>query len=128
MIDDLEIPTFLRRGHPDCVVQDRPSVLLQQVHPALQTEIPFSKPKLTAAYKGRIAADLIGAVKAGADTFGKIRKALPNYSDKEIRSGLRYAKKWLPMLERRGSRNKPQMHKYHARIQQNGKRYEVSTY
>ena len=128
MTDDLEIPTFLRRGHPDCTVIDRPDELSKDNHPAAKAELPFSRPKLTAAYKGRIAMDLIGAIKAGSDTFGKIRTALPRYNDKELRAGLRYGKKWLPMLERRGSINKPHMHKYHARIEQKGRRYDIATY
>jgi hypothetical protein len=71
---------------------------------------------------------IIGQVKAGADTFGKLRKALPDYSDRELKSGIRYAEKWMPMLERRGTKRKPVMHRYQARVERRGKRYSVVTY
>ena len=54
--------------------------------------------KLTAAFKSRVAMAVIAQVRRGADTFGKIRKALPEYDDRELKSGIRYAK-WMPMLE-----------------------------
>jgi hypothetical protein len=71
---------------------------------------------------------VIAQVRSGADTFGKIRKALPDYDDRELKSGIRYAEKWMPMLERRGSKRKPIMHQYQARIERDGRRYRVVTY
>jgi len=125
MTDYLEIPTFLLRGHPDCKVSDKP---LHDDSQPETVEWTVTKPKLTAAYKGRIAQELIAVIKGGADTFGKIRNAMPRYEDNELRSAIRYGKKWIPMLERRGTRAKPQMHKYQARIEQKGRRYEIITY
>ena len=86
------------------------------------------KRKLTGAFKSRVAMSVISQVRAGHDTFGKLRKALPDYDDRELRSGIRYAEKWMPMLERRGTNRKPVMHKYHARVERQGKRYSVVTY
>ena len=164
MTDDLEIPTFLRRGHPDCVVgnpqvqeickqilADRsigePDIAAHEdMHRQAQGLAPLSevdrnhktdkvvadlmgqKRKLTAAFKSRVAAAIIAQVKAGADTFGKLRKALPDYDDRELKSGIRYAEKWMPMLERRGTKRKPVMHRYQARVERQGKRYSVVTY
>mgnify|MGYP005711123341 FL=1 len=125
MTDYLEIPTFLLRGHPDCKVSNKPSCDESQPE---TVEWTVTKPKLTAAYKGRIAQELIGVINGGADTFGKIRNAMPRYEYNELRSAIRYAKKWIPMVERRGTRAKPQMHQYQARIEQKGRRYEIITY
>lgn len=120
------IPTFLLRGHPDCVVNsDRTNFEAIMYGKA---DMPQAKNKLTAAFKGRVAQSVISAIKAGDDTFGKLRKALPDYQDNEIRAGIRFAKKWIPMLERKGTRAKPYMQKYQARVVSNGKRYEVVTY
>ena len=120
------IPTFLLRGHADCVVNlDRTNF---EAIIYGQADMPQAKNKLTAAFKGRVAQAVISAIKAGDDTFGKLRKALPDYEDNEIRAGIRFAKKWIPMLERKGTRAKPYMQKYQARVVSNGKRYEVVTY
>lgn len=118
------IPTFLLRGHADCVVQATVSATVE----VGQADMPQAKNKLTAAFKGRVAQAVISAIKAGDDTFGKLRKALPDYEDNEIRAGIRFAKKWIPMLERKGTRAKPYMQKYQARVVSNGKRYEIVTY
>jgi len=169
MTDDLEIPTFLRRGHPDCIVgkttvterlaeelgvplhkielrdeftSDPTPSLAEQARDlcisreALETHemmheciaAHYEKRKLTAAFKSRVAMAVIAQVRKGADTFGKIRKALPEYDDRELKSGIRYAEKWMPMLERRGSKRKPIMHQYQARLERDGRRYRVVTY
>jgi len=120
------IPTFLLRGHADCVVNlDRTNF---EAIIYGQADMPQAKNKLNAAFKGRVAQAVISAIKAGDDTFGKLRKALPDYEDNEIRAGIRFAKKWIPMLERKGTRAKPYMQKYQARVVSNGKRYEIVTY
>ena len=124
MTYDLEIPTFLRRGHPDCVIAGVSSVTERP----LPVEVSASKSKLTAASKSRLAASVISAVRQGHDTFGKLRKALPQHDDRELKSAIRFAKKWIPQLERRGSRAKPQMIQYQARLVTKGRVYEVIKY
>ncbi len=144
MTDDLEIPTFLRRGHPDCIVKE-PELTVRDEFPEgpapsmaevarefieaheLMHEV-LAPRKLNAAFRSRVAAAIIAQVKSGADTFGKLRKALPDYDDRELKSGIRYAEKWMPMLERRGTKRKPVMHRYQARVERQGKRYSVVTY
>ena len=64
----------------------------------------------------------------GHNTFGKLRKALPDHDDREIKSAIRYAKKWQPQVERRGTRAKPQMIQYQARLITKGRVYEVIKY
>ena len=167
--DDLTIPTFLRRGHPDCIVgkttvtervaeelgvplhkielrdeftsDPTPSLTERardlcisrgalEAHEMMHECIAahYEKRKLTAAFKSRVAMAVIAQVRKGADTFGKIRKALPEYDDRELKSGIRYAEKWMPMLESRGSTRKPIMHQYQARLERDGRRYRVVTY
>lgn len=170
--DDNGIPTFLRRGHPDCIVKTGKTAIVDQIieqiglpsesiplevreaHEDMHNEMYAAsvenqkiaaqlvserriandetdkavKRKLTGAFKSRVAMSVISQVRAGHDTFGKLRKALPDYDDRELRSGIRYAEKWMPMLERRGTNRKPVMHKYHARVERQGKRYSVVTY
>jgi hypothetical protein len=153
MTDDLTIPTFLRRGHPDCIVgkttvterlaeelgvplhkiELAPTPSLDEAAQAALETHEFmhqllAPRKLTAAFKSRVALSVIAQVRKGADTFGKIRKALPEYDDRELKSGIRYAEKWMPMLERRGSKRKPIMHQYQARLERDGRRYRVVTY
>jgi hypothetical protein len=144
MTDDLEIPTFLRRGHPDCIVKEPelavrdefpegPAPQIRELCKQILDDCSIGEPdnakrKLNAAFRSRVAMAIIGQVKAGADTFGKLRKALPDYSDRELKSGIRYAEKWMPMLERRGTKRKPVMHRYQARVERRGKRYSVVTY
>ena len=124
MTNSLDIPTFLLRGHPDCIVKAAPSTA---EGPQLN-QMPFGKAKLTSASKGRLASSVISHVKNGHNTFGKLRKVLPQHEDRELKSAIRYAKKWLPMLERRGTRAKPQMIKYQARLVLKGRTYEVIKY
>ena len=139
MTDDLEIPTFLRRGHPDCILHEDMHRRAQGLAPLSDVDrnhrtdkavadLMGQKRKLTAAFKARVAMAVIAQVRKGADTFGKIRKALPDYDDRELKSGFRYAEKWMPMLERRGSKRKPIMHQYQARLERDGRRYRVVTY
>jgi hypothetical protein len=134
MTDDLTIPTFLRRGHPDCKIgsgisdPDSPAWVTLDLTNPKPSNRPPERRKLTAAFKSRVAMAVIAQVRSGADTFGKIRKALPDYDDRELKSGIRYAEKWMPMLERRGSKRKPIMHQYQARIERDGRRYRVVTY
>ncbi len=123
--DDLPpIPTFLLRGHPDCVVPDKQDD--KPSHAWIEPET--NKPRLTGAYKDKGATEIIGAVLVGRDTFGKSTPLGPHYSDRELKAGIRHAKKWIPMMERRGTRAKPQMHRYQARLHQEGRRYSVVKY
>jgi hypothetical protein len=156
---DLTIPTFLRRGHPDCIVgkttvterlaeelgvplhkielrdefREGPTPSIQKMCKEFVDDRSIGEPdevkrKLTGAFRSRVAMAVIAQVRRGADTFGKIRKALPEYDDRELKSGIRYAEKWMPMLERRGSKRKPIMHQYQARLERDGRRYRVVTY
>jgi hypothetical protein len=124
MTNSLDLPTFLRRGHPDCIVKAATSLAEQ----APRIEVAPSKPRMTAASKGRLAASIIAHVQKGHDTFGKLRKVLPASQDREIKSAIRYAMKWMPMLERRGTKRKPQMIRYQARLTLTGRTYSVVKY
>ena len=120
----IEIPTFLLRDHPDCLILGGSSVTERPV----PVEASARKPKLTAASKSRLASSVVSAVRQGHNTFGKLRKALPQHDDRELKSAIRYAKKWIPQLEPRGSRAKPQMIQYQARLVTKGRVYEVIKY
>ena len=48
-----------------------------------------TKNKLTINFKHSVASDILAAIKGGDNTFGKLRKAL-HYTDRELKSGLRY--------------------------------------
>jgi hypothetical protein len=120
----IEIPTYLLRDHPDCLVIGGSSVTERP----LPVKVSSNKPKLTVASKSRLAACVISLVKQGHDTFGKLRKALPQHEDRELKAAIRYAKKWIPQLERRGSIAKPKMIKYQARLVTKGRVYEVIKY
>ena len=123
---DLTIPTFLRRGHPDCLVKEHSEAQIPVIEEAALVE--ERKVKLTAAHKSRVAGSIIAAVKNGHDTFGKIRKALPHYTDRELKSGIRYAKDWQQTVERHGPRKRPQHRYLQQRLEQDGRRYSVVKY
>ena len=128
MTDEMPpIPSFLLRGHDDCIIPvDAFNNKAQKHEKEIEQEI--SQPRLTAVYKDKVAMDIVSTVKDGNDTFGKIRKALPQYGDRELKAGIRHAKKWMPMLERRGTNKNPQMHRYQIRLTQDGRRYSVVKY
>ena len=50
------------------------------------------KVALTMAFKEQVASDIRVLIEKGHNTFGKLRKKLPQYEDNEIKSALRYAK------------------------------------
>ncbi len=50
------------------------------------------KVPLTMAFKEQVASDIRVLIEQGHNTFGKLRKQLPQYEDNEIKSALRYAK------------------------------------
>ena len=50
------------------------------------------KVALTMAFKEKVASDIRVLIEQGHNTFGKLRKKLPQYEDNEIKSALRYAK------------------------------------
>ena len=72
----------------------------------------------------RVASNIIAAIRQGHDTFGKIRKAL-DYDDLSLKASLRHAHNWLPIIERSGSVQRPQLTRKQARVESNGRRYSV---
>lgn len=84
------------------------------------------EPKLTAARKDRIAAEITAVVDQGACTFGQIRRVLgETYSDRELRAGIRTAKRWRTRLKPAGTRSSPKMIRKQVRLGQTGRRYHV---
>jgi len=82
--------------------------------------------KLTSIFKDKIARDVIGVVKKGNDTFGKIRKALKKYTDRELKSGINFAKQWLTFANVKG--HKRLLKKYQQRLISKGRKYSVVRY
>ncbi len=113
----LEIPDFLRRKHQKCETTQTKVT----IKPNLQGP---QKIALTKAYKDRVASNIIAAIRQGNDTFGKIRKTL-DYDDRSLKAGLRHAHNWLPIIERSGSVQRPQLTRKQARVENNGRRYSV---
>jgi hypothetical protein len=120
-----DIPTFLLRGHPDCIVKPQSEAQIPTIEDTQSVVKEPVKVRLTAAHKSRVAQSVIAAVRNGNNTFGKIRKALPNYTDRELKSAIRYAKNWQQTVERFGSRRKPQHRFGQQRIEQDGRQYKV---
>ena len=126
--DDLEIPPFLRRT----AQTDRPAESPASIPPAETSAFVHQSSKkraLTGAVKDRIAGDIIAAVKSGHTTFGQIRKAL-NYDDRELKAGLRHARKWQPFLQQSnsstgGRRKRVNYVPRKARIEACGRQYSV---
>ena len=53
--------------------------------------------KLTKAFKERVALDIKPFIEKGNNTFYKLKKVLPQYEDRELKAGLKYASKnYLP--------------------------------
>lgn len=113
--DALEIPPFLKRSK-----NDKPLAPVVALEPTPNEEP--TKRRLTMVYKDIIARDVIASVREGHDTFGKLRKAL-GYDDRELRAGLRHARKWQPSLRRQGKR----MVSTQSRLESQGRRYRVIT-
>ena len=84
------------------------------------------KRALTGAVKDRTANDIIAVVKNGHTTFGQNRKALKNYDDREIRSGIRHARKWQSFIEATNKgRGRGNYIPRKARLEISGKQYRV---
>ena len=127
--EELEIPPFLRRTaetkKPAAEVPvSNPPVSDQP--PEDNTDEPLSKKRaLTSAFKDRIAGDIISAVKNGHTTFGQIRKVV-NYDDREIKAGIRHARKWRSFLDKvDNGRKRANFIPKKARIELHGKQYRV---
>ena len=116
------IPTWLLRGHPDCKIARQ-----QTVAPASVTLTEQSKRRLTRVFKDKVAIAVIAQVRRGNNTFGKLRKSVVEFDDRELKAGIRHAMKWMPMVERKGTRAKPQINRYQARLELNGRTYSVVT-
>ena len=127
--EELEIPPFLRRtAEPkkppaEVPISDMP---VSDVSPEDNNNEPQSKKRaLTSAYKDRIAGDIISAVKKGHTTFGQIRKVV-NYEDREIKAGIRHARKWRSFLDKvDNGRKRANFIPKKARIELCGKQYRV---
>ena len=64
---------------------------------------PKKRHTSTLANKDRWAQNIIAAVEKGADTFGKIRKSLPDLTADQLRIGIRHARKhWQSQMIRSG--------------------------
>ena len=93
----------------------------------LAQERHYDLPSLDDGYalnEWKVAINIIAAIRQGHDTFGKIRKAL-DYDDLSLKAGLRHAHNWLPIIERSGSVQRPQLTRKQARVESNGRRYSV---
>ena len=79
--NNLDIPTWLLRGHPDCSirtkkVRERKPAHNFAVSKAAQAAIDRRKALRERREKeAQLRAPVLSAVKNGADTFGKVRKA-----------------------------------------------------
>jgi hypothetical protein len=78
-------------------------------------ELP-KKSRLTSSLKDRIAADVMAAITKGHDTFGKLRKQL-EYTDRELKAGIRHARKWQIRATNTGSKYRPNMAQFYTRIE-----------
>ena len=81
-LDMHAIPTWLLRGHPDCrfrakkVRERKPALNMPSVSKAAQAAIDRRKALRERREKeAQLRAPVLSAVKNGADTFGKVRKA-----------------------------------------------------
>ena len=84
----LEIPAFLDRRHE---LKKRPPAPATTIAAPVVPALPDRQRRLTKANRDRFAQAIISAILKGADTFGKLRAACPDLSDREIRSGIRRA-------------------------------------
>lgn len=76
---------------------------------------PVRKSRLTAGFKDSIAADVMSAITNGHDTFGKLRKKL-NYTDRELKAGIRHGRKWQLRAMNTGTRARPNLAQFYTRI------------
>ena len=119
--NDMSIPAFLRRT-------DNPSTAHRSGDHRQAWIMPEASDRLPAAKKDRIAAAVICAVEGGADTFGKIRKALGSrYDDRELRAGIRAARRWQPRLKPGTSGGRPVMRRTRVALVLTGRRYSIIT-
>lgn len=124
--DDLDIPPFLKRK-----IDQSPAGKQDQDMPPSQAasiNLPKKRHKSTLANKDRWAQNIIAAVEKGADTFGKIRKSLPDLTEDQLKTGIRHAKRhWQTQIIRSGPRGRPRHTRINRRLDLNGRRYQVIT-
>ncbi len=129
MTDTIQIPEFLCRATcpPDKVASNEAAwdSILKNQTPAVAVEPKASgKRRRTAVYRAELAGVILASVADGADTFGKIRKRVGDkYDDAELRIGIRAAKKWTLRAKGTGTRAKPSLSQFYARIESQGRRY-----
>ena len=114
---DLDIPAFLRRT-------DTPRP--QDAGTGPGWHMPARPAGLSAAARDRLAGSVIAAVERGADTFGKLRKALGDrHSDAQLRAGIRAARHWRIRVQPVGTRRQPQLRTGKVRLEVTGRRYSI---
>ena len=129
MTDTIQIPEFLVRANwtPEQVASNEAAwdSILKNQTPAVAIEPKASgKRRRTAVYRAELAGVILASVADGADTFGKIRKRVGDrYDDAELRIGIRAAKRWTRRAKRTGTRAKPSLSHFYARIESQGRRY-----
>lgn len=129
MTDTIQIPEFLVRANwtPEQVASNEAAwdSILKNQTPAVAIEPKASgKRRRTAVYRAELAGVILASVADGADTFGKIRKRVGDkYDDAELRIGIRAAKKWTLRAKGTGTRAKPSLSQFYARIESQGRRY-----
>ncbi len=129
MTDTIQIPEFLVRANwtPEQVASNEAAwdSILKNQTPAVAVEPKASgKRRRTAVYRAELAGVILASVADGADTFGKIRKRVGDkYDDAELRIGIRAAKKWTLRAKGTGTRAKPSLSQFYARIESQGRRY-----
>ena len=96
--DLLDIPGFLRRAAPLGAPQDA-----QEKAPGWYMPPPPARARITRGQKDNMAQAVAAAVKAGADTFGKLRKRFPEEAPRLLRAGLNLAIR-LTLVARDGRR------------------------
>lgn len=132
--DVVPLPPFLDRTREDHPLNnanrdsDSPDSFETKIEQSIDNEDDQKKgvSKLTSIFKDKIARDVIGVVKKGNDTFGKIRKALKKYTDRELKSGINFAKQWLTFANVKG--HKRLLKKYQQRLVSKGRKYSVVRY
>ena len=129
MTDTIQIPEFLVRANwtPEQVASNEAAwdSILKNQTPSVAIEPKASgKRRRTAVYRAELAGVILASVADGADTFGKIRKRVGDkYDDAELRIGIRAAKKWTLRAKGTGTRAKPSLSQFYARIESQGRRY-----
>jgi len=125
---NLNHPDFLIRANwsPERVAQNKAAwdATASNRPPAPASVQEPVKRRRTASFRDELAGAVLACVSDGADTFGKIRKRIGGqYDDAELRIGIRAAKRWTRRAKRTGTRAKPSLAHFYARIESHGRRY-----